>query len=131
MKKNLRTFLSVLILSISCFSLTAFAATTYTDILIFQGEHTGSTRSYTGTDMTWSGYTYTEYQNDFMATTFNVSLYRKNFIGASKIGSSTLSRVGHHNVSWTNVGSGDYYFYYTKDRDNANVRSDAITMKMS
>lgn len=123
--------MSVLILAISCFSLTAYAATSYTSSLLFQGEHTGPTRSYTGKNMYWSGYTYTQYQLDFMPTTFTVSLYRKKFIGASFIGSVECQRTGNQNAEWTNIGDGKYYFYYTKARDGANVVSDAITMRMS
>ena len=64
-----------------------------------------------------------------MATTFTVTLYRDKLVD-DKIGTVTLPRVGNHSVNWTNVGSGTYYFAYTKARDGANVKSDSITMKM-
>ncbi|MCI6496040.1 MAG: hypothetical protein MSA01_03155 [Anaeromassilibacillus sp.] len=131
MKKRVLAFLLVLVLSFSCFSFTAFAATSYTSSLAFQGEHTGATRSYTGTDMHWRGSTYTQYQGPAMPTEFSVSLYRKNFIGTSLIGTVVRPREGYHNVTWSNVGSGNYYFYYKKARDGANVLSDAITTSMS
>lgn len=51
-------------------------------------------------------------------TTFTVTLYRKNFIGSTKIGSATFDRdcVGQ-TAAWTNVGSGTYYFVYIKEGD--------------
>lgn len=125
------TMVAVLALAISCFSITAMAATTYTDSLIFHGEHKGVTREYTGRDMHWSGSTYTQYQGANMPTTFYVSLYRQNLIGSSLIGGVSCPRVGYHDLVWTNVGSGKYYFYYVKARDNANVVSNAITMRMT
>ncbi len=131
MKKRIIAVISTLVFATILFSITALSSTTYTASLAFQGEHTGPKRDYTGSDMSWSGYTYTEYQNDFMQTTFKVSLYRKNLIGSSRIGTVTCSRTGNHTIVWTNVGDGKYYFYYTKDRDGANVCSDEITMSMS
>lgn len=38
------TMVAVLALAISCFSITAMAATTYTDSLIFHGDHKGVCR---------------------------------------------------------------------------------------
>ncbi|MBQ9937642.1 MAG: hypothetical protein IJO86_04870 [Oscillospiraceae bacterium] len=128
--KKIISGITIIIMATICFSVTAFAATTYTSSLAFQGEHTGAKRDYTGSDMYWSGTTYTEGQLSHMPTTFSVSLYRKKFIGSTLIGTVSLPRVGTHNVPWTNVGSGKYYFYYVKARDGSNVVSDAITTRM-
>ncbi len=131
MKKRFFVMLVVLVLASFCFSITAYAASSYTSTLAFQGEHTGPTREYTGTDMRWRGTTYTRGQAAIMSNYFDVSLYRKNIIGSSYIGTVTCNRTGSHNLSWSNVGSGKYYFYYVKARDGADVVSDAITMSMS
>lgn len=74
---------------------------------------------------------YTQYQKLAKPTKFSVSLYRKNFIGSSLIGTVVRPREGYHDITWSNAGSGNYYFYYRKARDGANVLSDAITASMS
>ena len=131
MKKRIITILSVLLVASFCFSVTAYAATTYTSDLEFQGEHEGTVRSYTGSDISWKGTTSVRKQASHMGDTFKVTLYRKNFIGTSLIGTVEMKRSGSNSKKWTNVGSGKYYFFYTKARDGAVVYSDKITMKMS
>lgn len=131
MKKRIFAYLATLLIGISVLSITTFAATTYTSELGFQGEHKGPVREYTGQTMVWFGDTYTQYQLDHMPDVFWVHLYRKNFFGSTFIGTVECSREGYNYAKWTNVGSGDYYFYYTKARDGANVKSDKITMRMT
>lgn len=131
MKKRISIITVLIVIASLCFTLTAFGASSYTASLIFQGEHTGPVRSHSGSDLNWKGYTYTQYQEPVMPTTFTIYLYRKNFIGSTEIGSVTRDREGYHNVSWTNIGSEKYYFFYVKARDGANVVSDSITMSMS
>ena len=130
MKRNFLILLVIMLIASSCFSIVAYAATEYTANLAFQGDHTGPTREYTGQDMNWSGYTYTRGQLPHMPDIFRIYLYRKNFIGSTCIGHVDRPREGYHDVSWTNVGSGKYYFVYVKARDGADVVSDEITMRM-
>lgn len=60
-------------------------------------------------------------------TTFTVTLYRKNWIGSSKIGSATFDRdcVGQ-TATWTNVGSGTYYFVFSKQGDGTREYLDYV-----
>jgi len=63
-------------------------------------------------------------------TTFSVSLYRDNpwYIGDDFIGKVSFPRNGTKTTAWTNVGSGDYYFYFTKANDGATVSSSNVHM---
>jgi len=59
-------------------------------------------------------------------TTFTVDLYRKNWIGSSKVGTVTINRSGTYTAEWTNVGSGDYYFRFNKAHDGTRQYIDSI-----
>ena len=138
MKKTIAVILILLTVS-SVFGVVtnaAVMATTYSTSLAFVGYHTGTTRHYTGSssgaNMRWKGTTYTENQMPNMSTTFTIKLYRKRFLHTDLIGSVTCNRDGYHNIVWTNVGEGDYYFTYYKDpTDGVNVKSDAVILSMS
>lgn len=138
MKKAIAVILILLTVSVVFGAVTnaAVMATTYSTSLAFVGYHTGPTRYYTGSsssaNMNWKGTTYTENQLPNMSTTFTFRLYRKRFLHTDLIGTVTCSRDGYHNITWTNVGEGDYYFYYSKDStDGVNVKSDAVILSMS
>lgn len=132
MKKRFFAMITALVIAVSCFTVTVFAQTSYCYALSFQGQHFGETRDYTGNTMHWRGSTHTEYQEPDMPRVFFVSLYRKNTFGSTLIGEAVqCNRVGYHNLTWENVGSGRYYFFYSKARDGANVVSSGITMEMS
>lgn len=131
MRRKFFVLLTVMLMASFCFSITAYAASSYTANLAFQGRHVGPTREYTGQDMNWSGYTYTRGQEDSMPNTFHIYLYRKNLIGATCIGNVVCDRKGNHDIDWTNVGSGKYYFLYEKAYEGADVISDSVTMSMS
>ena len=131
--KKIISFLLVLVIAAQMFSIVAFAATNkYETSLSFQGEHTGPARDYTGTDMHWYGRTTEQYGEPTFPDTFYVCLYRKNWLGSTKIGDTIeCDRVGYHDLEWSDVGSGTYYFFYYKARDGANVNSSKITMEMT
>ena len=131
--KKLISYLLILVIAAQMFSIVAFAATSsYTSSLSFQGQHTGSTREYTGTDMHWYGRTTEPYGEPEYPDVFYVYLYRKNWLGSTLIeDGKELPRNGSHSLWWYNVGSGKYYFFYSKARDGANVNSDRITMEMT
>lgn len=131
--KKIISYLLILVIAAQMFSIVAFAATSsYTAPLSFQGQHTGSAREYTGTDMHWYGSTTEQYGKPEYPDVFYVYLYRKNSLGSTLIGDGRmLPRTGPHSLWWDNVGSGTYYFFYSKARDGANVNSDRITMEMT
>ena len=108
----------------------------YSTSLSFQYYYNGPARSYTGSstseDIHWKGTTQTLNQTDSMSTTFTISLYReRKWLPDELIGHVTCSREGYHNIVWTNVGAGRYYFCYSKDNDGATVYSNAVILSMS
>lgn len=61
---------------------------------------------------------------------YRVELYRKTgWFTKDKIGSVNLSRYSYGSAKWTNVGKGEYYFYFVKARDGVSVRSSKVIMK--
>ena len=131
--------LSVLLLIIVLFATVANAAimmSVYSTSLSFQYYYNGPTRTYTGSstseDMHWKGTTHVLNQTNSMSTTFTISLYReRKLLPDELIGSVTCSRDGYHDIVWTNVGAGKYYFYYTKASDGATVYSNDVILSMS
>ncbi|MEE0675750.1 MAG: hypothetical protein U0L58_01150 [Ruminococcus sp.] len=127
----------MLLIVFSAFSLTVYAASdTYYSTLAFQGEHSGPTRTYTHKNISYSASAYntlggkTVTANSSYPKTYTVSLYRKTvWFTSEKIGSKDLSRYQYGSASWTNVGAGDYYFYFKKARDGVNVNSNNVVMK--
>ncbi|MEQ2637704.1 hypothetical protein [Paratractidigestivibacter faecalis] len=59
---------------------------------------------------------------------FSVTLYRKNAIGSTSCGGRTALRNGSSHFDWTNVGAGNYYFYFSKAFDGQVVNCDAMGM---
>lgn len=134
--KAITPFVLVL-LCFCCLSLSVYAASdNYTSTLAFQGEHTGATRAYTHKNISYSasassyvGKTLVN-SNSKYPKTYKVSLYRKNgWFSSEKVGSADLSRYSKGTAKWTNVGKGDYYFYFTKARDGVTVKSSNVVMK--
>ena len=114
----------------------AVTMSVYSTSLSFQYYYNGPTRSYTGSstseDMHWKGTTHVLNQTSSMSTTFTISLYRERKLFPDElIGSVTCSRDGYHDIVWTNVGAGKYYFYYTKASDGATVYSNDVILSMS
>lgn len=59
---------------------------------------------------------------------FYVTLFRKNAIGKTDCGKRTALRNGSSHFDWTNVGAGNYYFYFSKAFDGQVVNCDAMGM---
>ena len=60
-------------------------------------------------------------------TTFTVTLFRKNFIGGSEIGSVTFSRsCSGETHTFTNVGPGKYYVVFSKANDGTREYLDYV-----
>lgn len=112
------------------------ASNSYASTLAFQGEHAGSKRTYNYDNMFYSATTSCSIGNKTVTksssypSTYTVSLYRKTgWFTSEKVGSKTISRYGYSSIKWTNVGEGDYYFYFNKARDGVTVKSDNVCMK--
>lgn len=61
-----------------------------------------------------------------------VQLYRRSCIlwcGDALIGSKQIPREGFGSSRWTNVGSGNYWFYFYKSFDGVHVWSDNVWMR--
>lgn len=108
----------------------------YKSTLAFQGEYGGKSRQYYHKNIMYSA-TVSSYcggkQISYSPKRINeyrVELYRKNgWFTSSKVGSVTLSRYKYGSAKWTNVGKGEYYFYFVKARDGVTVKSTNVIMK--
>lgn len=143
MKNSIKMLITPTMLVILCFcsiSLPAFAATKsheYKSILEFKGEHQGATRNYkyknikfSATAKSYIGSTEIPSSNTYYSKTYTVSLYRDNgLFSKEKIASKKLSRYSADSAKWTNIGKGNYYFYFTKARDGVTVKSKNVVMK--
>ena len=86
----------------------------YKSTLAFQGEYGGKEIS----------------PNSKFIKEYRVELYRKNgWFTSSKVGSAKLSRYKYGSAKWTNVGKGEYFFYFVKARDGVTVKSKNVVMK--
>jgi len=87
----------------------------------------GQTRSYTGTNMNIYMYAHATVSS---ATTFTVKLYRDNPwpISNDYIGYSSFPRNGGKTATWSNVGSGNYFFDFSKINDGITIWSDNVHM---
>lgn len=139
-KTIIKKFASIVLIIICCLSLSlsvyAASSHTYKSTLAFQGEHTGTTRTYRYQNISYSATVSSYigknkvYESSSYPKTYSVSLYRKTgWFSSEKIGSKSLSRYKSGSAKWTNVGKGDYYFYFTKARDGVTVKSSNVVMK--
>ena len=85
--------------------------------------------SFNGKNISISTTCYTTGTNS--SSNFSVTLYRKNTITTDTIGSASLKRNGSSSAKWSNVGSGNYYFYFSKANDGAWVKAKRGNVKMS
>lgn len=100
-------------------------ASSYTSTLYFTADHTGATRSYTGSNINISMICTTNTPttkdingNYIFPQEFTTKLYRSGFLGTSTyIGSVSSPKNGQTSKGWTNVGSGDYFFTFSKNHD--------------
>lgn len=59
---------------------------------------------------------------------FDLALYRDEFPFDYNCGNQVMIRDGYNHPDWYNVGSGNYYFYFTKINDGEWVRCDRFEM---
>ncbi len=102
-------------------------ASSYYSTLSFSYQLKGATRSYTGTNM---NICMTAKAPVTSITTFTVKLYRDRTwpIPDDYIGYSTFPRNGSKTATWTNVGSANYYFFFSKANDGVTVTSNNVHM---
>lgn len=125
--KNFKKILSIFTLSvIMSIPIVAFASS-YTSTLYFDSTLTGDTRYYNGNNITLSISAYTGY-GQATGGNFSASLYRKNMITSDYIGKAYYTRNGYSTNTWSNVGSGNYYFYFSKAIDGVEVYSNSVSM---
>lgn len=143
MRNFLKKLIAPTMLVVLCFcslSLSVFAASEkdpYTSTLAFKGELQGATRSYkyknikfSATAKSYIGSNKVDSSNTFYPKTYKVSLYRDNgWFSKERVGSADLNRYAADSAKWTNVGKGNYYFYFTKARDGVTVKSSNVVMK--
>lgn len=98
-------------------------------------------RSWYGTSMAFSRTAYTsEYSFDgtnvgiemtctsSKSGSFTVYLWRKTIGGSERVGSASFNRNGFTKATWTNVGSGTYFFILSKANDGTVVTCSDIAM---
>lgn len=108
--------------------MTAFA-TTHTSSFNFAHGFTGAKRSYKGKHMKISA-TCEEDHHCPGHNTYNVTLKRNVKWGIDdKIGTKKMDRCGYDSATWTNVGSGTYYFVFSKSSDWVTLSSENVTMR--
>ena len=59
---------------------------------------------------------------------FSVELHRKNGLVDTYIGSAAFKRKGFTKATWTNVGSGNYYFKFVRTSDGQSIHSNDVKM---
>lgn len=109
----------------------------YKSTLAFQGEYGGKSRKYYHNNIMYSATASSYYGGKEISPNsskfikeYRVELYRKNgWFSSSKVGSAKLSRYKYGSAKWTNVGKGEYFFYFVKARDGVTVKSKNVVMK--
>lgn len=116
------------------------ASDSNTSTLSFQGEYGGKSRQYNHQNIMYAAgvesyiggkkIAYNSSVSKKFSKQYRVELYRKTgWFTKDKIGSVNLSRYSYGSAKWTNVGKGEYYFYFVKARDGVSVRSSKVIMK--
>lgn len=120
-----------------CFIPFVYAAnkSQYTSTLSFDTTCTGASRYYEGQNIKISLYTYptnvsnTKFLKSSYSKSYYVTLYRKGwFWHTDKISTGTANICQQSTIKWPNVGSGDYYFYFSKETNGINIASDEVIM---
>ena len=125
MKQYFKKFCAATILcTILGLPIIVFAAS-YTSSFNFDTTLTGSTRSFNGSNINLKTVSKSSGHTAASSRYFTVALYRKNTIGSSYVGEASFLRDGTSNKTWTNVGSGKYYFYFSKGFDGRYVKGTA------
>lgn len=104
----------------------------YNSTIWYDTTLTGAVRAYNGPNITIS-LTSNVDRGGSSQNFHSISLYRQSCIlwcGSERIGTVQVPRVGASgNRTWTNVGNGNYYFYFFKSFDGVHVWSDNVWMR--
>ena len=103
--------------------ISAYAASNYHTTLSFTTALKSSTRYFAGSHVGIGLASMTPHAH---FSTYNVTLYRKNTFTTDKIGTAKLLSNGSSRKEWTNVGSGNYYFYFSKGTDGSRTTSNNV-----
>lgn len=115
-KKSRISLLLVLTIVFFSFVSTTVFASSYVSSGNFYVSMTSSWRYFDGNNITLETYATSENTN-YQITYFTAALQRKTWYGWSTIGSAQLPKEGHGIATWSNVGPGDYRFYYSRAND--------------
>ncbi len=130
MKTFFRRLLGTIALTVFLFAFSAVAfASSYSTTFSFSVALTGSTRSFTGSNISF----YTKYATSSWKhvtnKTYTVTLYRDNsWASDDKIGTVTLNRDSSGTANWSAVGAGNYYTYLSKANDGVTLSSSSVTI---
>ncbi len=107
-------------------------ASSYWSTLWFGTSLTGATRSYVGANIHIDMHSTTNGECCNAQSVYYIRLYRNTcwvWCTVDYIGEVTAPRNGWSGTkTWSNVGSGNYYFYFYKTNDGVHVSSDDVHM---
>ena len=124
MKKKITKCLCIVLVFVLMFTCTAFASS-YNCSINFKVACQGATREFDGQNITYGG----TMKGDWVHATcyeYTVALYRKKLIGSTYIGEAKLLRDTYDSCTWSNVGAGKYYLYFSKANDGVTLSSNDI-----
>jgi hypothetical protein len=123
-KRKIQKVLSSSVLAAILLLPTAALASSYTstfDVYSSSG-FTGPTRYYNGQDISIKTYNKST-SGSGTSTTFSIALYRDGWLN-DYIGTVSHSRTSDSTSTFSNVGSGDYFFKFWKNDDGVRVWGD-------
>jgi len=121
---------ALVLVAASLVPLAALAASSYWSTLNYTVALRGATRSYTGSDVSISLTSSQSFQYPGQYT-HRIRLHPHNpwWRGDDYIGYTDVPRSGYSGVrTWSNVGSADYYFYFSKANDGVRITSNNVHM---
>jgi hypothetical protein len=128
---RLKAAIAVAILLVVLVSNVALASS-YWSTLWFNTSLTGATRHYDGTNVHIDMHSTTNGECCNAESVYYIQLHRKTcwvWCTDDYIGQVSVPRNGWSGTkTWTNVGAGDYYFYFYKTNDGVHVSSSDVHM---
>lgn len=120
LSKKILIGLPIAIVGLS-FALIAYASS-YNTSFSFSVSLRGTTRYFDGSNIAFSASIAksTPFKHRYN-TTYNVALYRDNWLFDDYIGSSSLPRDAAGTAKWSSVGKGNYYIYLSKANDGVTL----------
>jgi hypothetical protein len=127
---KVRMVVMVFIISLAMILPILVFASSYHSTLSFDSYLEGTSRSYSGNNITIEMTCSADQAPDSVYSKyFTTKLYRDHFLIDDYVGSySSCKRNGSTSVTWSNVGAADYYFVFSKAVDGIWVNSDDVYM---